>query len=199
MALRLRTARDADAAGMLAIYEPFVRTTAISFELEPPDLTEFTRRVRETREYAPWLVCESDGAIAGYAYGSKFRPRPAYRWTIEVTVYVSPAFHRRGIGRALYEALLGCVRAQGYQGATAGIALPNDASIRLHESVGFRPIGVFHAAGFKLGAWHDVAWYELTLGSRGTAPAEPLTTANAQQTDEWHHALARGESLIGQQ
>ncbi len=196
MGMQLRLGREDDAAAMLAIYAPFVRTTAISFELEPPDLAEFCQRIRDTLEYAPWLVCDHGGAIAGYAYGSKFRPRAAYRWTIEVTVYVSPAYHRRGVGRALYTALLNCLRCQGFQTATAGIALPNDASIRLHESVGFRPVGVFHAAGFKLGAWHDVAWYERSLGDRGPSPNEPVPTAAAMNLPGWRNAMQSGQEVL---
>lgn len=203
--MRLRPATDADAPAMLGIYAPFVRSTAISFELDPPAPAEFARRLRENREHAAWLVCADDSPdttsagrppIAGYAYGSRFRPRPAYRWSIEVTVYIHPAHHRRGIGLALYTSLLACLRVQGFQTATAGIALPNPASVRLHERLGFTSVGVFHAAGFKFAAWHDVLWMELALGDRPASPRETLTTAQAERTPEWSRAIAAGQALL---
>lgn len=175
---------------MLAIYTPYVRETAISFEADPPTLEEFSQRVRSTLEYAPWLACVEDGRVAGYAYGGRWRPRAAYRWTIETTVYVDRSRQGRGLGRALYRALLGCLRIQGYRTATAGITLPNPASVRLHERVGFVPVGVFHAAGHKLGRWHDVGWYELALGERVERPPETLTTAEASRDPAWSATLA---------
>jgi L-amino acid N-acyltransferase YncA len=185
----IRLAREADAAQMLAIYAPVVRETAISFELEPPTEDEFRQRIRNVLEYAPWLVCEDNGDILGYAYASRFRPRAAYQWTVEVTVYVHPDRHRRGVGRALYMALLECLRLQGYCTAVAVIALPNPASVALHESLGFAHIGVFHAVGYKHGQWHDVGWWELALRERDPSPAPPLRLHDVLDTPEWQEAL----------
>ena len=161
--LRVRLATEDDAEGMLAIYAPVVRETAISFELEPPSVEEFRGRIRATLSGHPWLVCEIDGVIAGYAYASEYKSRAAYRWSVETTVYVSAHFRRRGVGRAVYSALLERLRALGFYNALAAIALPNDASVGLHESLGFKHLGTMRNVGFKLGGWHDVGWWQLEL------------------------------------
>ncbi len=163
-----------DAGACAAIYAPSVNGTAVSFEEVAPSAAEMAARIQATSAVWPWLVAEQDGAIVGYAYGSRHRERPAYRWAVDVSVYVDAAHHRQGIGRALYGPLLALLTAQGFHEACAGIALPNDASVRLHEAVGFRPVGVYREIGFKLGRWWDVGWWQLTLRERGTAsPAEP--------------------------
>ncbi len=181
MALHLRTAQAGDAAGVLAIYAPVVRDTAISFELEPPDEAAMSGRIRETLRRWPWLVCADDGGnrppILGYAYATAHRERAAYRWCVEVSVYVHPGALRRGVARALYTALFELLRQQGFVNAYAGITLPNAASVGVHEALGFRPVGVYHAIGFKQGRWHDVGWWELALRPHPAAPAEPLAYA----------------------
>jgi L-amino acid N-acyltransferase YncA len=165
---------DRDSAACAEIYSRFVRETAISFEAEPPSVTEMARRITGTSSRYPWLVAELDGAVAGYAYASAFRERAAYRWAVEVTVYVDGSHHRRGIGRALYESLFERLAAQGFRMACGGITLPNPASVALHESVGFEPVGVYRAIGWKFGRWHDVAWYQRALRPDGPdPPAEP--------------------------
>jgi L-amino acid N-acyltransferase YncA len=161
----IRIATSEDARAMCAIYADYVRTTAITFELEPPSVEDFADRIRDVSSYGAWLACEIDGAVAGYAYGGRFRPRAAYRWTTELSVYVARDLQRRGIARALYTALLGILKAQGYRTAVAGATLPNEGSARLHEGMGFRAVGVFRAVGNKLGAWHDVGWWDLDLRS----------------------------------
>jgi L-amino acid N-acyltransferase YncA len=173
MALQLRLARESDADRMLAIYAPIVRETAISFELAPPDPDEMRQRIRRISSTHAWVVCEEEETIAGYAYASQFRPREAYQWTAEVTVYVHPARRQRGIGRTLYEALFAALRLQGYSSAIAVIALPNDASVRLHERLGFRAVGVLQRAGYKLGRWHDVGWWQLELQAASANPHPP--------------------------
>ena len=194
--MRIRLASEADASAILAVYAPFVRETAITFEEAVPSEAEFASRVRDTLVYAPWLVVEEGDEILGYAYGSRFRPRVAYRWTIETTVYIRPAAQGRGLGRALYAALLGCLAAQGYRSATGGVALPNDASMRLHEWAGFERVGVFRAAGFKLGAWRDVMWFQKMLREPARVPAETLPIAWATGLPEWRRAIEGGEVLI---
>jgi L-amino acid N-acyltransferase YncA len=176
--VRLRLAREDDAPALLEIYRPIVEHTAISFELEPPSADEMARRVREYGAYAPYLVCEADGgAILGFAYAAPFRPRRAYRFTVETTVYVADAARRRGVARALYAALLESLRAQGFVTAVAGIALPNDASVALHEALGFQRAALLPAVGYKLGAWRDVGWWALALRHPPAEPAEPRTPA----------------------
>jgi phosphinothricin acetyltransferase len=134
-------------------------------------------RIVSTIETHPWLVYEADGQVAGYAYAGVHRTRAAYRWTAEVTAYVAQDRQRSGIGRALYEDLLGRLKAQNFRLCVAGITLPNDASVGLHEAVGFEPVGVYRNIGWKFGGWHDVGWWQLDLGEPGNPPAEPATSA----------------------
>jgi L-amino acid N-acyltransferase YncA len=166
-------ARDATACA--AIYAPSVTHGVASLEAVAPDAAELGRRIDEVTARYPWLVAEVDGVIAGYAYASQHRARASYRWSADVTVYVSDAHHRRGVGRALYGRLFELLAVQGYYEACAGITLPNDASVGLHESLGFRPIGVYRQIAFKFGAWRDVGWWQKTLRDHlaDTPPAEP--------------------------
>ena len=161
--ITIRTADPArDAGGCAAIYRPFVTDTWVSFELEAPDEAEMARRIAEYSASHGWLVAEVEGEIAGYAYGSPHRTRRAYSSSCDVAVYVDPAFARQGIGKALYESLLPLL-AKDYHAAFAGIALPNDASIGLHEAVGFEHIGNYREVGWKLGAWRDTCWWQRLL------------------------------------
>lgn len=160
----IRTATADDADGIAAIYRPIVEETAISFELQPPSGPDFRRRIAATSDRGdPWLVLDIDGTIGGYAYGSIFRSRPAYGATRETTVYVATDHHGNGIGTALLTALLDELRTMEVHVAVAGITLPNEASVTLHERLGFVPAGVFHEVGFKLGRWHDLGFWELVL------------------------------------
>jgi L-amino acid N-acyltransferase YncA len=161
--ISVRSAHVDDAAALLAIYAPFVEHTAISFELSPPSVEEFAERIRKYVDDWSWLVAESQGQILGYAYGSPHRERPAYRWSVETSAYVSPNAHRRGVGTLLYGKLLAELTQKGYCNAYAGIALPNEASVALHRSIGFAPIGVFPSIGYKFDKWHDVAWLHRRL------------------------------------
>jgi phosphinothricin acetyltransferase len=165
MDVTVRAATSGDAESLLAIYRPYVLKTAISFELEPPSLEDFRARIE--RSSADWacLVAEREGRPLGYAYGSTHRPRAAYQWSVETTVYVAEGSHRRGVGRILYEALLPTLADKGYCNAYAGITLPNENSIGLHRRLGFEPIGVFRSVGRKFGAWHDVSWWHRSLRS----------------------------------
>jgi L-amino acid N-acyltransferase YncA len=165
---------ERDAAAIAAIYAPSVLSGVASFEAEPPDEGEMARRIAEGSRSYPWLVTERDGAVAGYAYGSRHRSRAAYRWTVEVTVYVDGRRQRAGAGRELYSALLPLLARQRLHLAVAGITLPNDASVALHEAVGFQPVGVYREIGYKNGGWHDVGWWQAWLRSAGEDPEEPL-------------------------
>jgi L-amino acid N-acyltransferase YncA len=161
--IHLRPATAADAAAVLAIYRPVVLETAISFELEPPSEAEMAARIGKANSRWRWLVAEASGEVLGYAYGSAFRERPAYRYSVEVSAYVDARHRGQGVARKLYEALLAELTRLGYCRAFAGIALPNDASVALHAALGFEPVGVFRAAGWKFGRWHDVGWYQRGL------------------------------------
>jgi len=163
-----------DGQGCAAIYEPFVRRTAVSFEEDVPDAREFSQRIQELSTRYPWLVAEEDGAVAGYAYAAQHRDRASYRWAADVTVYVGEGWRSRGVGRALYGALLPLLPRQGLQIACAGITLPNEASVALHESFGFELVGVYRRIGWKLGAWRDVGWWQLALVPASEDPPAEL-------------------------
>ena len=163
-----------DAAACAAIYAPFVDGSAVSFEERPPTEAEMAERIAAYAERYQWLIAERDGAVAGFAYAAPHRARAAYRWSVEVSVYVHAEHRRRGVGRDLYDALLPLLQSQGLTLALAGITLPNDASVALHEAVGFEPIGVYRGIGFKAGAWRDVGWWQCRLAEPGPgAPADP--------------------------
>lgn len=170
----VRTASTTDAAAIAAIYAPIVRDTAISFETEPPDADGMAARIETTLATHPWLVAEADEAIAGYAYAGLHAAREAYRWSANTTVYVAENRRGSGVGRALYAALIGILRRQGFHSAFAGITLPNAASIALHEAVGFEPLGIYREVGFKLGRWRDVGWWRLGLSAADGGPREPV-------------------------
>ena len=159
----IRDAAERDAGAILSIYAPFISDGAVSFEVEVPGVEEMAGRVRKTQERYAWLVWELEGTVVGYAYGSPHRARAAYQWCVEVSVYVVAGARRRGVARALYATLFERLRRQGYVNAYAAITLPNPASVRFHAAMGFTPVGVFDRIGFKLGAWHDVGWYQLRL------------------------------------
>ena len=159
----IREATKRDAGAIAAIYGPIVRDTAISFEEEAPSAAEIARRIAAIRPRLPYLVAERDGAVIGYAYAGPHRQRSAYRFAVDVTVYVAGDAHRGGTGRGLYERLLRDLGERGLHRAYAAIALPNAPSVGLHEALGFRHVGTFHEVGFKFGRWHDVGWWERDL------------------------------------
>jgi L-amino acid N-acyltransferase YncA len=170
---RIRSATLADANAIAAIYAPYVSDTVISFELQPPSAAEMAQRLEKCLSGHAWLVAEDSHRILGYAYASEHRPRPAYRWSVDVAIYLAPDVQRLGIGRRLYLSLFEQLRALGYINAYAGIALPNPASVGLHEAVGFSPLGVYRHVGYKFNAWHDVGRWQLTLQTPPVAPRQP--------------------------
>jgi L-amino acid N-acyltransferase YncA len=173
MTAAVRSARHSDAGAILAIYTPAVIGSTISFEEELPTLDQLAARM-SARPSMPWLVAEVDGELAGYTYASQHRQRQAYRWSVDASVYLDQRFHRQGIGRLLYETLFAQLRELGYQQVFAGIALPNEASVGLHERLGFAHVGVYRNVGFKHGRWIDVGWWSLPLASSFPPdPAEP--------------------------
>src|SRR5215469_4929286 len=189
----IRMASEQDAEAITAIYGPIVATTAISFELTVPSVDEVEQRIRNYLQFAPWLVfAGSDQRVLGYAYASKHRDRMAYQWSVDMAIYVDATQRRRGIARALYTSLAALLRLQGFYAAHAGITLPNAASVALHESVGFRPVGVYRGVGYKLGAWHDVGWWQLSLRDRTGKPAPPRSVAEVQRDPQWKSAIAAG-------
>lgn len=165
--MNIRDATLSDCKAILGIYNYYVLNTTITFEEEPVSEEDMTGRVvRNGRDYA-WLVYEEGGTIRGYAYASKWRERSAYRFSTESTVYVEPGFQRRGIGRALYGALLPRLRSKGVHLVLGGIALPNEGSVALHEALGFRRVAQFPEVGYKFGTWLDVGYWALKLRQEG--------------------------------
>lgn len=169
---------DDDARAIAEIYAPYVRETIISFETEPPDAAEMAQRIHRIGKQYPWLAASSGGEVSGYAYACENRSRLAYRWSVDVAVYLSASAQRAGIGRGLYRRLFAFLRAQGYVNAFAGISLPNAASVGLHEAMGFTLIGVYRNVGYKRGAWRDVGWWQLALQDPPAQPKEPLAFEN---------------------
>ena len=174
----IRLATPEDAPALHAIYAPIVAGTVISFELAPPTVAEMADRIRGTIPTYPWLVTEQDGRILGYAYAGPHRARPAYRWSVDVSAYVDEHVRRCGLGRALYERLISILQRQGFHAAFAGIALPNEPSVGLHEAVGFQPVGIYKEVGFKQGQWRDVGWWRLALSEDRGEPKEPVSFAD---------------------
>ncbi len=169
-----RLARSTDAQAFAEIYAPFVEQTVVSFEAVAPSVEEMRDHVRRTLEMLPWLTATVADEVCGYAYASKHRERSAYRWAVDTSVYIHERFRGRGVGRKLYDALFPLLERQGFRRAYAGIALPNEASIALHRSTGFEPVGTYRRVGWKLGAWHDVAWLSRDIGPVDDPPVEPI-------------------------
>jgi phosphinothricin acetyltransferase len=149
-------------------------------------------RIAKVLEEFPWLVCEEDGEILGYVYASRHRERPAYQWSVDVTAYIAERHRRKGVGRALYTSLFELLRLQGFYHAYAGITLPNPGSVGLHEAMGFQPVGVYRAVGFKCGEWHDVGWWQLELQPLAARPDAPRMIEAAKASPDWQAALAAG-------
>jgi L-amino acid N-acyltransferase YncA len=198
---RIRLADPTDIAGdavaIAAIYAPHVTGSAISFELEPPTAAEMAARIAAVLPIAPWLVLERAGGVAGYAYAARHRDRAAYQWSVDASVYVRADHMRRSVGRALYTSLFALLRVQGFHAVHAGATLPNPASVGLHESMGFRAIGVYPAVGFKHGAWHDVSWWQLRIRDRADLPSTPpRPRRDAEDDPAWPDALASGLDVL---
>lgn len=193
MLIRLATA--ADSGPVRAIYVPIVESTAISFELVVPSEQEMASRIADRQPAYPWLVADDDGRVAGYAYAGRFAVRPAYDWSVETSVYVAEAARGQGVGRGLYAALLAILIVQGYRQAMAGIALPNPASVALHERAGFAPVGVYRNAGWKLGAWHDVGWWQRPLARSYGVPQAPMPLDVVAAADVGAALAAGGDPL----
>ena len=174
--LRIRLADPArDAATVAAIYRPAVESSIATFEEVPPSADEMARRIRSTLPRTPWLVAEGpDHSVVGYAYAGAHRERAGYRWSVDVSAYVHSDRVGQGIGRRLYDELLSILRRQRFVNVYAGIALPNPASVALHEAIGMRRTGVYEAVGWKLGTWVDVAWFGMRITEPSEPPAEPI-------------------------
>jgi len=172
--MRVRRATADDAAAIASVYAPYVAASAVSFETEVPDARDMAGRIAAAGDSFPWLIaCDGAGQALGYAYAAAFRTRPAYRFTVETSVYLAEGLQGRGIGSLLYAALLRLLEAQGFTQAIAAITQPNDSSARLHERAGFAPAGTYEQVGFKLGHWRSVGLWQRPLAPQTDAPADP--------------------------
>lgn len=171
--IQIRPALIADVPGILDIYAPFVRETAITFEYEVPEPSVFEERFKSVTAQYPWLVAVSGAQVLGYAYAMRFRERAAYQWCCECSVYVHPDVRRRGLATSLYERLFQELHHTGLLNVYAVITLPNPQSVALHEHLGFETAGVLRKSGYKHGAWHDVLLMELFLAKHPANPRLP--------------------------
>tara|TARA_R110001606_G_scaffold313046_5_gene459689 strand:+ start:295 stop:783 length:489 start_codon:yes stop_codon:yes gene_type:complete len=161
--IAVRSATVADANRCAEIYAPFVTDSWVSFALDAPDSEQMSGHIAGILQSHDWLVAEREGAVLGYVYGSEHRTRAAYQTSCDVAVYVDSAYKRQGIGRLLYEALLPRLKDRNIHAAFAGIALPNQASIALHQALGFDLVGTYREVGWKMGSWRDVTWFQRLL------------------------------------
>ena len=175
---RVRLATSEDAAAFAEIYRPFVQDTYVTFEEDAPSAAEMAGRIERILRTHPWLAAEEKGKVVGFAYGSPHRDRRGYRWAADVAIYLAPEGRGRRLGRALYGVLLPMLREQGFVVAYAGIALPNEASVGLHEAMGFRRVALYEKVGFKARGWHDVGWWGLDLLPRESPPREVVPFAD---------------------
>jgi L-amino acid N-acyltransferase YncA len=173
MPIEIRVARPEDASEIQAIYAPVVADTAISFEEIPPSVEEMRQRIVNALITYPYLVAVRGGRVLGYAYASQHRARAAYRWAVDVTIYIAETERHNGVGRSLYSEIIPILQRQGFRSAFAGISLPNPGSVGLHEQMGFVHIGTFPDVGYKHCAWHDVGYWRLELGEQTSPPTEP--------------------------
>ena len=170
----IRLAKPTDAAAILDIYAPYIKTTSLTFETEVPTITDFNNRIKSYLENWPWLVFEENGKIGGYAYASRYRERVAYQWGVECSVYIHDDFQRKGVGSALYAKLFSILKAQGFTTVYAVINLPNDPSVAMHENMGFRYFATFENVGYKLGKWKNFGWWQLQLNKYKIEPDAPV-------------------------
>jgi L-amino acid N-acyltransferase YncA len=192
----IRLLHEHDAAGTLEVYRPYVEDTAISFEYETPSLEEWKNRISHITAEYPWLVCEHNGQVIGYAYASKHRTRTAYSWAVESTVYLSDKFHRLGIARILYEALFEVLRLQGYVNVYAGITMPNIKSEEFHKALGFYELGLFKKIGYKFGAWHDTKWLQLHLVDHPVKPSALKLPAEIKDTPAFQEIMRSANAKL---
>lgn len=192
--IRLITTEDAEAAR--DIYAPYVLNTAISFEYDVPTVEEFRYKIEKITTQYPWLVCECDGRIVGYAYGSTHRDRTGYQWSPEVTIYMNENSHRKGIGRALYSALFDMLRMQGYYNLFAGVLVTNKKSVEFHRAMGFEDIGLFRNIGYKLGEWHTNLWMQCELQKPIHNPPAPISVHEIMKTEEFGRIIERANEKI---
>jgi phosphinothricin acetyltransferase len=193
---RIRVATPADAAAVRDIYAPFCESTAVTFEETAPTAAEMADRVESTLEEHPWLVCEADGLVVGYACAGPLRPQRAYEWVVELSVYVADAARRSGVGRALYESLFAVLERQGIRDAYAVTTVPNPETERFHESMGFERLVDFPAIGYTADDWRDVAWWRRPLAEKSASPDRPRPFPSVRADDDCESLVRTGEDAL---
>ena len=178
----IRTALASDAPAILEIYAPYIINTAATFETEVPSAENFAQRITTYQQSWPWLVYESDGIIAGYAYATKHRERSAYQWCVESSVYVHENIQRKGIATVLYQKLFAILKHQGCRNVYAGITLPNEKSVRFHQKNKFTWLAEYKNIGYKLGSWHTVSWWQLLLNDYDADPSQVIKFPNVDRS-----------------
>lgn len=194
--IKIRVATTKDGEAILEIYKWYIENTAITFETEVPSVEAFEQRIENTLTRFPWLVCEIDGVVAGYAYASKHRERAAYQWSADLSVYVNEKYHRRHIAKALYMVLEHILKLQGYYTAFAGVTTPNPKSEAFHAAYGFDTVGVFENVGYKLGQWRGVKWFKYTLTDYQKEPTAPKAFPEVKDAEIFGEILRAAEELI---
>ena len=192
----IRLIRDMDYAGALAVYTPYVLETVITFEYDVPSLDEFTKRLSTIAKHYPVLVFEVEGRVVAYCYGSIHRVKTAYQWSVESTIYITEAYHHKGLATILYTALFDILRLQGFINVYAGISVPEGKSDKFHPKFGFNYIGVFPKIGYKHGSWHDLKWYEYILSERIDNPPPPIPIIEIQDSEAVREILEKATAEL---
>lgn len=192
--IRLATPKDGEA--ILNIYKYYIENTAITFETEVPSVEAFEERIENTLSRFPWLVCEVDDVVAGYAYASKHRERAAYQWSADLSIYVDEKYHRRHIAKALYQVLEETLRLQGYYTVFAGVTSPNPKSEAFHAAYGFDTVGVFENVGYKLEQWWGVKWFKYTLTDYQKEPTAPKAFSEVKDAEIFDKILRDAEEML---
>lgn len=178
----IRLATSKDAAAILNIYAPYIQHTSLTFEQDVPPLKDFENRITDYLKSWPWLICEIDGILAGYAYASRYRERICYQWSVECSVYIHDNYQQTGIANALYEGLMEILKRQGYVNVYAVINLPNPKSVSFHERFGFKWFATFDHVGYKLGEWKNVGWWQIMLNELADDPPFPIPFEKMDKT-----------------
>lgn len=193
--MMIRFVQLSDVPKLRDIYAYYVKNTVITFEYDVPSIEEFTKRVEDVYETYPYLVCEINNQIAGFAYAHRHMQRDAYKWNVELSIYLSSTAQGKGIGTALYTALLELLKKQNLQKAISCITLPNDKSMALHKKFGFTEMGLFHQAGYKCDAWHDVIWLSKDLNNHEINPNDWIVIEEIPETEK-ERILMNAEKFI---
>jgi L-amino acid N-acyltransferase YncA len=193
---KIRLATQSDSKVLLEIYAPFIKDTLITFEYEVPTVAEFGSRISNIEKRYPWLVCEIDGQIVGYAYASQFNERTAYDWTVDVSVYVHPDYQRKKIAVALYSCLFELLKLQGFYSICAIITASNKRSLNFHQAFGFKTAGHYQNIGYKFDQWLDVEWLSLVIGNFNKPPQKPKSIQDIKGTPEFDLALSKALEWI---